>query len=281
MTKNPRLPDSGKALPLKWIYTTKKDLKVIIIRYKAHLAVQEFLHIFGVDYTDIYSLVAKFVSIRIILALSVQLGLIIHTMDVDTAFLNASLEENIWVQISPGTRLATGNEGIYKLLKSLYGLKQASRCWNTLMNANLIKKGFTRMEADPCIYIREVVVDVNGVKKTQYQLVALYVDDLIIAASTKNLITDLEGELESRFKMKKLHQIKQILGMGIHLTRISTSSISLNSSTLRSLSKCSVSTVLMNTEYQWMTEHSTQGHRCPNQALLKLYRWLRFLILKS
>jgi hypothetical protein len=49
------------------------------------------------------------------------------------------------------------------------------------------------MEADPCIYTSEVVVDVNGRKKTPYQLVALYVDDLIIAASTKNLITDLEG----------------------------------------------------------------------------------------
>ena len=105
------------------------------------------------------------------------------------------------------------------------------------MNAYLIEKGFTKMEADPCIYIREVVVDVNGVKKTQYQLVALYVDDLIIAASTKNLITDLEGVLESRFKMKKLHQILYII------TRITTSSTSLNSSTLRSLSKCSVSTV--------------------------------------
>ena len=49
------------------------------------------------------------------------------------------------------------------------------------------------MEAGPCIYIREVVVEVNGVKNPQYPLVALYVDDLIIAASTKNLITDLEG----------------------------------------------------------------------------------------
>ena len=48
----------------------------------------------------------KFVSIRIILAFSVQLGLIIHTMDVNTAFLNASLDENIWVQIPPGTKLA-------------------------------------------------------------------------------------------------------------------------------------------------------------------------------
>ena len=65
------------------------------------------------DYTDTYSPVAKFVSIRIILALSVQLGLIIHTMDVDTAFLNASLDENIWVQISTGTKLATGDDDIY------------------------------------------------------------------------------------------------------------------------------------------------------------------------
>jgi Reverse transcriptase (RNA-dependent DNA polymerase) len=184
-------------------------LKGIIIRYKARLVVQGFFQIFGVDYTDTYSPVAKYVSIRIILALSVHLGLIIHTMDVDTSFLNAILEENIWVQIPPGTKLATGDDGIYKLLKSLYGLKQASRCWNTLMNAYLIEKGFTRMEADPCIvYIRKVVVDVNGVKKTQYQLVSLYVDDLIIASSTKNLITDLEGVFGSRFKMKKLHQIK-------------------------------------------------------------------------
>ena len=154
MTKNPRLPDNGKALPLKWIYTVKKNLKGIIIRYKARL-VQGFFQIFGVDYTNTYSSVAKFVSIRIILALSVQLGLIIHTMDVDTAFLNAKLDENIWVQIPPGTKLATGDDGIYKLLKSLYGLKQASRCWNTLINAYLLEKGFSRMEADPCIYISE------------------------------------------------------------------------------------------------------------------------------
>jgi Reverse transcriptase (RNA-dependent DNA polymerase) len=128
MTKNPRLPDNGKALPLKWIYTVKKDLKGVIIRYEARLVVQGFFPIFGVDYSDTYSPVAKFVSIRIILALSVQLGLIIHTMDVNTAILNASLEENTWIQIPPGTKLATGDDGIYKLLKSLYGLKQASRC---------------------------------------------------------------------------------------------------------------------------------------------------------
>ena len=61
------------------------------------------------------------------------------------------------------------------------------------------------MEADPCIYIRAFQVEEKGVQKTQYQIVALYVDDLIIAASTKNLLTALEGVFERRFKIKKLN----------------------------------------------------------------------------
>ena len=55
------------------------------------------------------------------------------------------------------------------------------------------------MEADPCIYIRELQVEEKGVQKTQYQIVVLYVDGLIIAVSTKNLLTALEGVFESRF----------------------------------------------------------------------------------
>jgi Reverse transcriptase (RNA-dependent DNA polymerase) len=97
---------------------------------------QGFFQVFGIDYTDNYSPVAMFVSIRILLAISVQLGLIIYTMDVDTAFLNATLEEGIWVQIPQG------DDGIYKPLKSLYELKQASRCWNHIINGYLLKHGF-------------------------------------------------------------------------------------------------------------------------------------------
>jgi Reverse transcriptase (RNA-dependent DNA polymerase) len=144
--------------------------------------VQGFFQIFSVDCTNTHSPVAMFVSIRIILALCVQLGLIIHTMGVDAAFLNAELDEVIWVKIPEGTRLAVGDDGTYK---------QASRCWNNLINAYLIEKGFKRMKADPCLYIKEFQVDDKGVLKTQYQIVTFYVDDLIIAASTKNLLTAL------------------------------------------------------------------------------------------
>jgi Reverse transcriptase (RNA-dependent DNA polymerase) len=87
------IPEGVKPLPIKWIYKLKKDLVNIILRYKARLVAQGFLQVFGVDYTDTYSPVAKFVFH----AISVQLGLTIHTMDVDTAFLNADIDEDIWV----------------------------------------------------------------------------------------------------------------------------------------------------------------------------------------
>jgi hypothetical protein len=78
LSKTPPIPEGVKPLPLKWIYKLKKDLRNIIQRYKARLVAQEFSQIFGIDYTDTYSPVAKFVSIRIFLAISVQLRLIVH-----------------------------------------------------------------------------------------------------------------------------------------------------------------------------------------------------------
>ena len=113
--------------------------------------VQGSFQVFGFDYTDTYSPVAKFTSIRLLLAIAVQLGLYIHQMDVDTAFLNAPIDEHIWVKVPDGTTLPPSDNGIYKLLKSLYGLKQAPRCWNNLINQYLIEKKFVRLEADLCL----------------------------------------------------------------------------------------------------------------------------------
>ena len=163
LSKTPPIPEGVKPLPLKWIYKLKKDLRNIILRHKACLVAQRFFQIFGIDYTDTYSPVAKFVSIRIFLAISVQLGLTIHAMDVETAFLNAEIEEDIWVEISEGTKLAANDDGIYKLQKSFYGLKQAFRNWNNDINQYLIDNDFTRLEADPCKYAKNIEINNNGI----------------------------------------------------------------------------------------------------------------------
>jgi Reverse transcriptase (RNA-dependent DNA polymerase) len=174
------------------------------LQHEARLVAQGFFQIFRIDYTDTYSPVAKFVTICIFVAISVQWGLIIHAMDVDTAFLNADIDEDICVQISEGTKLATNDDGIYKLKKYLYGLKQASRNWNNDINEYLISNDFMRLEADPCIYLKIIEINSNGTITTHYLMVALYVDDLLIAGSTKNLVTMLESFFEAKYKMKKI-----------------------------------------------------------------------------
>ena len=66
------------------------------------------------------------------------------------------------------------------------------------------------------MFVKEIKSEINGNINIQYQLVALYVDDPILAALIKNLLTNLEKVFEAKFKMKKLNKIKQILGMGTH-----------------------------------------------------------------
>ena len=97
-----------------------------VVRNKCRLVAQGFFQVFGEDYDQTYSPVAKFTSIRTLLALSAQLGLHVRQMDVDTAFLNAKITEDIWVQLPKGFRPGGDtDDGVYKLKKSLYGLKQA------------------------------------------------------------------------------------------------------------------------------------------------------------
>ena len=174
-------PLGTKVLPLKWIYKVKKDRMGTVVRNKCRLVAQGFFQVFGEDYDQTYSPVAKFTSIRTLLALSAQLGLTVRQMDVDTAFLSEPIEEDIWVQLPKGSR-PEGDEddGVYKLKKSLYGLKQAPREWNKCINEFLVSIGFTNTEADPCIYKR---TEKGPNNKDQYTIVALYVDDLIIATS--------------------------------------------------------------------------------------------------
>ena len=113
-------------------------------------------------------------------------------MDVDTAFLNAPINEDIWVQVPKGAELPVGDNGIYKLKKSLCGLKQAPQEWNQMINGVLLEMGFEPLEADPCIYKKTERVKVDGKDQIRHSIVALYVDDLLVACSTTKMCKDLE-----------------------------------------------------------------------------------------
>jgi Reverse transcriptase (RNA-dependent DNA polymerase) len=137
-----------------------------------------------------------------------------HAMDVDTAFLNATLEKDIWVQIPTGTKLSEYYDGIYKLLKSYMDSSRHHDIGIILLMViywRLNIRDWRQIHA--YMFVKEIKSEINGNINIQYQLVALYVDDPIFAALIKNLLTNLEKVFEAKFKMKELNKIKQILGI--------------------------------------------------------------------
>src|SRR5205814_8392106 len=121
---------SMKIITAKWVFDIKRDVNGNIVRYKARLVARGFDQEYGIDYEDTFAPVLKYKSLRLLLCLS-----LLHTLttllqyDVKTAFLNATIDECVYVEIPQGVN-ENNNTKALKLVKALYGIKQAPRAWN-------------------------------------------------------------------------------------------------------------------------------------------------------
>ena len=131
------LPTNRKAIGSKWILKRKSKCDGSIEKYKTRLVAKGFTQKPSIDYEETYSLVAKFTSIRILMSIVSALDLELYQMDVKTSFLNGDLKEE---------------NKVYKLKKSLYGLKQASRQWYYTFHNAIVKFGFRANDYDHCVY---------------------------------------------------------------------------------------------------------------------------------
>ena len=136
------LPPGRKAIGCKWMFKLKHDVDGRVERFKARLVAKGYAQKYGIDYDEIFSPVVRFSSIRLLLAFAVQHDFLIHQMDLETAFLNAKLDEEIYMQ-QPEGYVKPGEEPLAcKLEKSLYGLKQSSRCWSKAFKESVRKAWF-------------------------------------------------------------------------------------------------------------------------------------------
>jgi hypothetical protein len=163
----------------------------------------------GIDYSETFAPVAKAASIRILFALAQAHKLHIHQMDVDTAFLYAPLDEEIYM------RAPVGMEGIprdycLRLKKSLYGLKQAPLNFNNHIDEFIRNMGFQRCVLDNCLYV--MTLDYAKI------VLALYVDDIILVGDDMELIEEIKTAFSSYFQMKDLGELQTYLGMRITRT---------------------------------------------------------------
>ena len=175
-------------------------------RYKARLVAQGFTQRFGSDYDETFCPVVRQESLRVLTALSVQHGLKLHQVDVTTAFLNGTLEEVFMAQ--PKGFVVQGKEHLVcKLKKSIYGLKQSPRCWNTALDSHLKQMGFVQSASDPCIYHMDAGGDMF--------YLGVYVDYIILAGSNDDRINEVKAALSQKFDIKDLGQLHHFLGMTI------------------------------------------------------------------
>jgi hypothetical protein len=178
-----------------------------IERYKARLVAQGYSQRRGIDYEETFSPVVRFESVRTVIALSVHKNLIIHHLDVKTAFLNGELSEDVYMN-QPTGFIENGKENyVCRLKKSIYGLKQSPRCWNTALDCQLKKMNFMQTDADPCIYVS---LDSSGTI-----IIAVYVDDILIAGETEKCVAEVKHAIASRFEVTDMGELHYFLGVKI------------------------------------------------------------------
>jgi len=132
--------DEVRPIECKWVFKKKIDVDGNVHIYKARLVAKWFRQIQGVDYDETFSPVAMLKSIQILLAIAAYHDYEVWQMDVKTAFLNGNLSEDVYMTQPEGFVNPENAGKVCKLLKSIYGLKQASRSWN--LHFDEVVKGF-------------------------------------------------------------------------------------------------------------------------------------------
>jgi hypothetical protein len=193
----------------KWVFRLKCDANGQIARYKAKLVTRRFTQEKGVDYHETFAPVVRVISTRRLLALAACNDWEVEHLDVVTAFLEADIEEEIYMRQPEGFRHTdnNGEERVCMLKKSLYGLKQAPRNLNKTVKAWLEEYGFTQSKVDSGIYV--------FIKEGELYVLAMYMDDNIIVGPLGSFIVGFKSAFGGRFNVQDLGAMSWLLGMTV------------------------------------------------------------------
>ena len=200
------LPSDANLIGGRWVYAIKQNVDSSQ-NYKARYVAKGYSQIPNVDYGETFSPTARITSIRMLVQIAIQQNMFLHQMDVKTAFLNGPIDTELFVQQPKGfEKLGKhGNQLVWKLNKSLYGLKQSGRIWNLMLHDYLTGNGFVQSLADSCVYVKQ--------NKKSRVILLIWVDDIIIAATNEVVLAEVKNGLNTQFKMKDLGQLKSFLNI--------------------------------------------------------------------
>ncbi|GJW50213.1 hypothetical protein Tco_0091564 [Tanacetum coccineum] len=148
--KDPRVRPIGT----KWVLKNKRDERGIVIRNKARLVAQEYTQEEGIDYKEVFAPIARIEAIRLFLAYASYMGFTVYQMDVKSAFLYGTIDEDVYVKQTPGFEDPEFPDKVYRVEKAMYGLHQSLRAWYGTLSKYLLDNGFQRCTIDQTLFIR-------------------------------------------------------------------------------------------------------------------------------
>ena len=186
------------------MFKIKRKASGYIEKFKARLVAKGVKHKYGIDFTETFSPVVKYVTLRMVIAITKYFDWTLDQLDVVTAFLYGVMKEKVFCNIPEGVEM-DGDFDCLELVKAIYGLKQASRVWNETFDDFVCSIGFQVSAFDPCLYIK--MVDGHCV------LVLVYVDDVLVTGSSLDLIAQTKADLKTRFEMTDSGKCTFVLGI--------------------------------------------------------------------
>jgi hypothetical protein len=198
------LPPNVKPIKCRWVFTTK-HVSGRGKKYKARLVAKGFTQVKGIDFEDVYAPVSSFEVMRIFIAYAVQKSWFLDQFDIKSAYLHSAIKHDIYMEQPEGFQRNEECKLFCKLEKSIYGLKQSSRCWNEYLNDKLRDIGFKRSQTDPCVYILET--------EKGRSILTVYVDDFLMISENKEIRTHVKELITKTFECSYSGELQQLLGV--------------------------------------------------------------------
>ena len=180
----------GRTVKSRWAFRVSREQDGSL-KFRARLVAKGFSERRGIDYYETFAPTVSLKALLALLHIAASKDWYIRSIDVGNAYLEADLDTVIHMELPPEPGQP---RQVVRLLKSLYGLKQAGELWNRKLDGILKSMGFERCFSDACVYHR-----VRGTTRTY---IALYVDDLLTFSNVEQELLDFEKELAT--KVKKL-----------------------------------------------------------------------------
>ncbi len=190
-----KLPPGRRAIGSRWFMKVKHNADGSLDRYKSRLVAKGYSQRPGFDFKETFAPTVRYSTICIVLALAALEDLELRSIDISHAYLNGTLEEEIYMQQPEGFEVG-GPDHVCRLRKSLYGLKQAGRVWNKTLHSVLSSMGFKRVQSDHGLYIY--------LKDDVRILMPVFVDDITLACKDGAKIDSIVQELSNHFKLQDL-----------------------------------------------------------------------------